>query len=83
MNKAEAKLLKTVAIEESSVFPASALQGIMEDEQIPLSSISKLTGFPVDFIKKELVLENDTLPMKDLRKSMLHFLNITMDGLKK
>lgn len=57
----------------------SKTDGLAVEEEVSLSSLSKLTGFPVDFIKKELALENDTLSMKELRKSMLVFLQSTIN----
>ncbi len=43
-------------------------------DRVSISSLSELTGFPVDFIKKELLLEDDTLTMEELRASMINFL---------
>jgi hypothetical protein len=45
-----------------------------EVRKVPLESLSEMTGFPVDFIKKELLLESKELSMADLRKSMMDYL---------
>lgn len=50
-------------------------------EKVPLESLSELTGFPVEFIKKELLLEDETLSMNDLRKSMAVYLENTVHEL--
>ena len=49
-----------------------------EEDDVPVTSLALLTGFPEDFIRKELVLEKDFVPMKDLRKAMITFLKSTM-----
>ena len=49
---------------------------------MPLESLSELTGFPVDFIKKELLLDQESLSMEDLRKSMVNYLENTAEELK-
>jgi hypothetical protein len=50
------------------------LGSLTEDQKIPLNSLSNLTGFPVDFIKKELLLEDDQLSLAELRRSMLAYI---------
>lgn len=45
-----------------------------DDKKVPLSSLSELTGFPVEFIKKELLLKGEELSMSDLRSSMISYL---------
>lgn len=50
------------------------LGNLTEEQKIPLNSLSQLTGFPVDFIKKELLLEDDQLSLAELRKSMLAYM---------
>ncbi len=47
---------------------------------IDLSSLSQLTGFPVDFIKKELVMDQEKISVEDLRAKVAHFLNSTLGG---
>ena len=51
-------------------------------ERISLQYLAELTGFPVDYIKEELVLEDDELPIQDLRKSMMNFLDSTMKEIR-
>lgn len=48
-----------------------------EEEKVPLASLSELTGFPVEFIKKELLLDGEELSLEDLRKSMVTYLKST------
>ena len=50
------------------------LGSLTEEQKIPLESLSTLTGFPVDFIKKELLLDDDQLSLAELRRSMLTYL---------
>ncbi len=51
-----------------------------DTDLVTLSSLAGLTGFPVEYIKKELLLEGDFISMKDLRSTMLTYLNKTMEG---
>lgn len=52
-----------------------------EQKVVPLESLSEMTGFPIDFIKKELLLKEDELSMEDLRKSMASYLENTIKEL--
>lgn len=45
--------------------------------KVSLSSLSEMTGFPVDFIKKELLLETEPVSMQELRQSVLRYLETT------
>ena len=45
------------------------------EELVSLDKLSQLTGFPEDFIKKELLLDDDTLSLSLLRKHVTHYLN--------
>lgn len=62
---------------------ADTIDGTMDVNQIDdtmkvsLSSLSEMTGFPVDFIKKELLLENEPVSMQELRQSVLRYLETT------
>lgn len=58
-------------------------ESFSEDQKVPLSSLSELTGFPVDFIKKELLLDSEDLSMRDLRASMINYLNKKSDSILK
>lgn len=51
------------------------------EDDVSISSLSSLTGFPTEFIKKELVLEEDVVQMSELRESLLEYLNTTFDDL--
>ncbi len=53
------------------------------DEKVSLSSLSELTGFPVDFIKKELLIEKEEpISLNELRTSMMSYLESTVEELK-
>lgn len=50
-------------------------------EEVKLSALSDLVGFPVEFIKKELMLEDDAegeVSLQELRSRMLNYLDKTM-----
>ena len=49
-------------------------------EKIQMSSLSSLTGFPVDYIKKELVLDEEEVTLEQLREHMMVFLNSNFEG---
>ena len=45
-------------------------------EGVSLKTLSELTGFPVDYIKRELLLSDDQeLSMADLREKVLSYLD--------
>ncbi|MCT4641752.1 MAG: hypothetical protein N4A33_05590 [Bacteriovoracaceae bacterium] len=53
------------------------------EETITLDSLSNLTGFPAELIRKELfdgtqMEDNQEIPLADLRKAMLSFIDETM-----
>jgi predicted transcriptional regulator len=48
-----------------------------DDEKVSFASLSELTGFPVDFIKKELLLDEEPVSMNELRRSVLRYLEAT------
>lgn len=60
---------------------ANTLNQLQEQQIVPLESLSEMTGFPVDFIKKELLLNEDELSMENLRKSMASYLENTIQEL--
>jgi len=41
-----------------------------------------MTGFPVEFIKKELLLDEEPVSMSQLRKSMAIYLESTIDHVR-
>lgn len=54
-----------------------------ESEKVSISSLSDMTGFPEDFIKRELLLEDDRqISMQELRQSVLRYLEHTALELK-
>ncbi len=47
-----------------------------EEEGVSLETLSELTGFPVDYIKRELLLSDDQeLSVIELRKKVLSYLD--------
>jgi predicted HTH domain antitoxin len=47
-----------------------------QDEAVSLGKLSELTGFPVDFIKRELLLDSETdLSVEELRAKVLSYLD--------
>lgn len=50
-----------------------------EVEGVSLKTLSELTGFPVDYIKRELLLSDDQeLSMADLREKVLSYLDSSL-----
>lgn len=50
----------------------------INEEGVSLKTLSELTGFPVDYIKRELMLSDDQeLSMEDLRAKVLSYLDST------
>jgi hypothetical protein len=45
-----------------------------EGSQVTLRSLSELTGFPMEFIKEELLLDEEEISISDLRTKMQAFL---------
>lgn len=46
-----------------------------EGNTVKLTSLSELTGFPLDFVKRELVLQDDEVSLDQLRGSVLNYLD--------
>lgn len=48
----------------------------VNEEGVNLATLAELTGFPVDYIKRELLLSDDQeLSMDDLREKVLSYLD--------
>ncbi len=48
------------------------------DSAVTVAKLSELTGFPVDYIKRELMLESENseeMTMEELRKKVLAYLD--------
>lgn len=63
--------------------PSNSETASLKEETFTLKQFSNETGFPVDLIKRELLMEeniqdDDQLPLSLLRKKMLAFLDSTM-----
>ena len=54
---------------------------VSDESHINIESLAELTGFPIDFIKTELLLNHDSIKMGDLRKSMAKYLERTVENL--
>jgi hypothetical protein len=52
-----------------------------ESGRIALTSLSMMTGFPTEFIKKELMLDSDEISMEELRVRMGDFLQNNISDL--
>ncbi len=52
------------------------------DEKVSFSTLSEMTGFPVEFIKKELLIDEEPVSMSLLRKSMATYLESTIEFVK-
>lgn len=63
---------------EATMKVAVGPKGQGETDRIQVESLSEMTGFPVDFIKKELLLKEDELSMEELRNSMASYLENTI-----
>ncbi len=50
----------------------------LDSEKVSIDTLSKMTGFPVEFIKKELLIENEEVSMNELRSTMMTFLDSTI-----
>ncbi len=48
------------------------------NEKISLGKLSELTGFPEDFIQKELMLNGENFSIEALRETMLSYLETSM-----
>jgi len=47
-----------------------------EESDVSIKELSDLTGFPADFIKRELLLNDDQdLSLEELRKKVLRYLD--------
>ena len=44
------------------------------EEQVSLSTLASITGFPESFVKSELLLGNEPLTLDELRQSVLSYL---------
>ena len=44
------------------------------EEQVSLSTLAEITGFPVDYIKSELLLNKDALSLDELRSLIVKYL---------
>lgn len=52
------------------------------EEKVSFSSLSEMTGFPVEFIKKELLIDEEPVSMSQLRTSMAAYLESTIEFVK-
>ena len=52
------------------------------EEKVSFSTLSEMTGFPVEFIKKELLIDEEPVSMSQLRTSMASYLESTIEFVK-
>jgi hypothetical protein len=45
-----------------------------EQKNVSMDSLSDMTGFPVEFIKKELLISKNQVSIDELRRSVLDYL---------
>lgn len=45
------------------------------DVGVTLGSLAEMTGFPIEYIKRELLLEEETMSVEELRERVLAYLN--------
>lgn len=50
-------------------------------ELVGHEELSKLTGFPIEFIKSELMLTNENISVENLRGKVLDYLNHTNNSM--
>lgn len=63
------------------MFKEKGMNTPSEDQKVNLSDFANLAGFPVELVRKELVLEgkdSDEVSMDDLRAAMLKYLDQAM-----
>lgn len=72
--------MDTEAAQKTSGNPLGK-EGIDEGQRVPIQSLSDLTGFPIGFIQKELLLESDEISLGDLRQLMVAYLEKTSEDL--
>ncbi len=46
-----------------------------KSEKVSLNTLSDLAGFPLEFVKRELVLQEDEISLDKLRSSILDYLD--------
>ena len=66
-------------MESGTSFNADA---VASRDSVSLSSLANLTGFPEEFLKKELLLEGDNISMDALRKVAMSYLESNSEVLK-
>lgn len=46
-----------------------------KQENVSMESLSEMTGFPVEFIKKELLISQSKVSIDELRRSVIDYLH--------
>jgi len=67
--------LKETLVEGTELFNDGGI--VTEEQNVNLSQLSGLTGLPIEFLKKELILSEDEISLRDLRKTVLEYLDVT------
>ena len=79
---AEGVCMESNFIEEVSQSPIIGSNEQDDEKGITLEQIAQLTNFPEDFIKKELLLGQEEISIKQFREKVLEYLESTMKLLK-
>lgn len=53
-----------------------------EEKVVSLSSLSDLIGFPEDFVKRELLIKDESVTIEELRQMTISYLNHLSDKFK-
>ena len=56
--------------------------GLQIESRVSLADLSELSGFPTDYIKRELAIDTDDVNLKDLREVMISYLKDTFGDLE-
>ncbi|MDD0853863.1 hypothetical protein HBN50_12195 [Halobacteriovorax sp. GB3] len=62
----------------SAITSTQDVANTSQREAVNMEELANLAGFPTDFVKKELLIEDNQVSMEQLRASMLQYLDATM-----
>lgn len=76
----------TAEDEQRSVKMAQISSGVLNEEfdegPVSLDSLAGLTGFPVEFIKRELLISGESISMSNFRKIVIDYLECSIDNIR-
>ena len=64
----------SVTVDTMNVLKLVDKESDMPIEHVSLKSLAEMVGFPIEMIKKELLIESDDTSMNELRASVMKFL---------